>query len=87
MDQDIVHDQQIHCAEHIIFKVPGDNANPLLNLLTVYFTFNIRYPALFGLLTILDKFCIGREDFVRDTPSTMLKKFVTGFSIFMAQSV
>ena len=87
MDQGIVHDQLIHCAELINFKVPGDIVNPLLNLLTVYFTFNIRYPAMFGLLSILDKFCIKGENFVQETPSTVLKKIVTNFSVFLSQSV
>ncbi len=85
----------ICCDEGRIFEVNCDSVAPLsidaiwkvfLLVLSVYYCFNIRYPAFYGLLEFLDRGCVD-SDSGRDEPQAVcFNNFFKSFTSFVNRS-
>ncbi len=77
----------ICCDEGHVFKIEAHELNilsiwkVLLVMLSVYYCFNTRYPAFYGLLEFIDRMCVDENN--RDAQSVCFNEFVKSFSGFV----
>ena len=77
----------ICCDEGNVFEVDAHELNVvavwkvILLLLGVYYCCNTRYPAFYGLLEFVDRYCVDENN--REPQSVCFNEFVKSFASFI----
>ncbi len=76
----------VACGTGISFSMEVSNVvDALLYLLSVYFVFDVKYPALYGLLYVVDCFCIQTIPPKKKTRvPACWTSFLKNFNMFMS---